>query len=321
MIEKPLGSNLETAKALDTLLHKYFSEDQIYRMDHYLGKETVQNLLTFRFANSLLSPLMNKDYVDNIQITASEKIGISGRGGYYDLVGALRDVGQNHLLQMLAVATMELPQGFSNESITKERIKVLGSLVPKPDRVVFGQYNGYLYEDKVSPESKTETFFALETEINNDTWKGVPIFLRSGKSLDQTFTQIVIVFKKPSDKLFSHLELSSEPNILTFKIKPEEGIAFSILTKKPDIKFRLQSNLLEFHYPEQSIIPEAYEHLLHDALIGDPTFFTDAAEIEAEWSFIDPILTKKQPIYVYEPGSPGPEEATKLLSSTGREWI
>jgi glucose-6-phosphate 1-dehydrogenase len=232
MIEKPIGSDLESASELNKLVLKYFDESQVYRLDHYLGKETLQNILTFRFGNSIFEPVINHEFIDHIQITASEDFGIGKRGGYFDTVGSLKDVGQNHQLQMIAFATMDAPTDLTNEAITKERIKILEKLVPIPKKVVYGQYEGYTNEENVAKDSVTDTFYAFKTFIDNSRFRDVPIYVRAGKKLKETVTEIAIVFKNPVNKLFSHLNYGDQPNVLIYRIQPNEGIVLKILTKK-----------------------------------------------------------------------------------------
>lgn len=324
MIEKPLGSDLKTAKELNSLLHKYFDENQIYRIDHYLGKETLQNILTFRFGNGIFEPLLNRVYVDHIQITMAEDFGIGKRGGYYDKAGALKDVGQNHVLQMLIFATMDAPTEFSNEAITKQRVKVLKSLIPHPKKVVFGQYKGYLDEENVHPESDIDTYFALKTEIDNPRFKGVPIYLRAGKRLKRSATEIYIVFKNPDNRLFKHIEKGMEPNILSYRISPDEAIKLRFLAKKPGVEIMLDQPFMEFKYgedPDFKDLPDAYERLISDAIRGDQTFFNDAEEVEAQWAFVDQLLKDRPKPFIYEPGSWGPKEADQLIEKDGRHWL
>ena len=322
MIEKPIGHDLQSAVKLNKLFKKYFKENQIFRLDHYLGKETIQNILVFRFGNGILSPVMNKDFVDHIQITATEDFGIGSRGGYYDTVGALRDVGQNHLLQMLVVATMEAPSEFNNLQVTQKRIDILESLVANPKKIVFGQYNGYLFEENVSKDSTTDTFFAFKTEIDNDKWKGVPIYIRGGKKMTRSTAEISIVFKTVNNPLFGPEELSSKPNVLTYRIQPNEGIGLELLTKRPDHKFILERNYMQFCYNQKEVpLSDAYEKLLYDAIAGDGTFFNDSPEVESSWKFIDSLVPKPRIPFVYEPGSWGPKEADDLIEADGRKWI
>ena len=324
MIEKPIGHDLSSARDLNHLLSKYFSEDQIYRLDHYLGKETLQNILTFRFSNGIFEPLINKEFIDHIQITSSEDFGIGLRGGYYDQVGSLKDVGQNHLLQMLAFATMDAPSEFSNEAVTTQRIKILQSLTPLPKEIVFGQYLGYKKEKNVNPKSLADTFFALKTYINNERFRGVPIYIRAGKKLKQTVTEISIVFKNPVNRLLKNLEYGGEPNVLIYRIQPNEGIVLKILTKVPGYQTKLEPEYMQFCYrvdPHAHYIPDPYEHLLIDTMRGDQTFFNDAAEVEAQWAFIDPLAAARGKPVIYKPGSWGPKEADKLLQADGRQWL
>jgi glucose-6-phosphate 1-dehydrogenase len=325
MIEKPLGNDLKSATAINDLLAKYFKQSQIYRMDHYLGKETLQNILTFRFGNGLFEPLINKDYVDHIQITAIEDFGIGSRGGFYDIVGSLKDVGQNHQMQMLAFATMDAPSEFSNEAVTKERIKIIKSLIPDKKDVVFGQYKGYLEEENVKPDSKTDTFYAFKTEIDNPRFKGVPVYVRAGKMLAQTVTEISIVFKTPENRLFKNLKKGMEPNVLIYRLQPNEGIVVRFLSKKPG-SMELEENFLQYCYRAENptnphVLPDPYERLILDAIRGDQTFFADSEEIEASWKFVDTLLEAREQPVIYRPGSWGPEEADNLIKRDGREWL
>ncbi|MBI2019959.1 glucose-6-phosphate dehydrogenase [Candidatus Daviesbacteria bacterium] len=324
MIEKPIGSDLPSAKALNQLLLKYFTEDQIYRLDHYLGKETLQNILTFRFANDIFEPLVNKDFVDHIQITATEDFGIGRRGGYYDQVGSLKDVGQNHQLQMLAFATMDAPSRFTNEAVTKERIKILKSLVPMPNKVVFGQYEGYNKEPNVDSNSTTDTYYALKTFIKNDRFKDVPIYIRAGKKLKQYVTEISLVFKNPVNRLFKNLKSGDEPNILVYRIQPNEGVVLKILTKLPGHGVKLQPEYMQYCYridPHTHFVPDPYERLLVDTIRGDQTFFNDAQEVEAQWAFTDPLSKVRGKPIIYKVGSWGPKEADQLIEADGRKWL
>lgn len=322
MIEKPLGHDLRSAKELGNLLKNYFTDDQIYRLDHYLAKETMQNILTFRFGNGLFEPLMTNKYVDHIQIIAAETTGINQRGKYYDSVGALKDVGQNHLLQMLTLVTMDSPAQFSNRAVTDERIKILQALKPMPNKIVFGQYEGYIQEENVDSDSTTDTLFALKTEIDNDRLRGVPIYIRGGKMLAQNVAEIVVIFKVPHHRLFRHLEKGLIPNVLIYRIQPNEGIVVGILVKKPGSKVALEEAFMQFCYRQlETEIPDAYEHLIAHVIEGDQTFFNDAAEVEAQWQFIQPLtMTKNKPV-IYQPGSWGPKQVDELISADGRSWI
>ena len=324
MIEKPIGHDLKSARELNNLLLQYFEENQIYRLDHYLGKETLQNILTFRFSNGIFEPLINSEFIDHIQISATEDFGIGQRGSYYDQLGALKDVGQNHQLQMLAFATMDAPSQFSNEAVTRQRIKILQSLVPLPKKVVFGQYEGYKKEANVDPASLTDTFYALKTFIINDRFKDVPIYIRAGKKLKQTVTEISIVFKNPVNRLLKNLDLGEEPNVLIYRIQPNEGIVLKILTKVPGHKIKLEPSYMQFCYKgdiHSHIIPDPHERLLIDTMHGDQTFFNDAEEVEAQWAFIDPLANARGRPRVYKVATWGPKEAEKLIEEDGKSWL
>lgn len=324
MIEKPIGNDLPSAKKLNSLLNKYFSEKQIYRLDHYLGKETLQNILNFRFGNGSFEPLISKEYIDHIQITAAEDFGIGKRGGYFDKVGALKDVGQNHQLQMLAFATMDAPSNYNTKEIASKRIEILRNLVPNTKKVVFGQYEGYLKEENVAENSQTDTFYAFKTQIKNERFKGVPIYVRAGKKLEQTVTEISIVFKVPDNRLFKHLESGNEPNVLIYRIQPNEGIVLRILTKKVGHEMELESSYMQYCYPQDPTfhsLPDPYERLITDALRGDQTFFNHAEEVEAQWKFIDPLAKRRRKTVIYTPGTWGPKEADDLIEKDGRKWL
>ena len=323
LIEKPIGGDASSAHEVNALLTEYFTEDQIFRLDHYLGKETLQNILTFRFANGVMEPLMDAEHIDHIQVTASEDFGIGARGQYYDANGALKDVGQNHILQMIALSTMSSPDKFENEPVTKRRVEVLEHLTPDPDRLVFGQYNGYLNEPSVDPHSKTDTFFAFRTHITDGRFKDIPIYVRAGKYLTRTATEVAIVFKNPVHRLFANLESGLDPNILVYRLQPNEGIVLKILTKVPGHELKLQESFMQFCYRDVAgELPDAYERLLVDALKGDQTFFNDAPEVEAQWRFIDPLVNAKKsmPVYPYARGTWGPHEADELIARDHRSW-
>ena len=305
MIEKPIGDSLKSARALNKLLLKYFTEEQIYRLDHYLGKETLLNILNFRFKNGIFEPLMNKKYIDHIQVSALENFGIGQRCGYYDSVGALKDVGQNHLFQMISLAIMDNPKEFTNEDITKMRIKILKSLKPIPNKVVLGQYIGYRKEENVDPKSIKDTYFAFKTEV-----RGIPIFVRGGKNLKTWVTEISIIFKTG--------------NVLIYRIQPNEGIVLLIKTKKQGYEKELEDSYMQFCYkgsPTEHYLIDPHERLIYEAISGDQTNFNDAAEIEAEWKFID-VLEKRLPkIVAYKSGTWGPKEADELIEAEGRKWL
>lgn len=324
MIEKPIGSDLSSAKNLNHLLNEYFSDKQIFRLDHYLGKETVQNILTFRFGNDVFEPVINKDYIDHIQITASEDYGIGLRGGYYDKVGALKDVGQNHQLQMIAFATMDAPAEFNHLSVTEERIKILKSLKALPEKIVFGQYEGYKTEPNVDPNSETDTFYAFKTYVDNERFRDVPIYVRAGKFLKQTVTEISIVFKNSPNKLFGGDNVNDEPNVLIYRIQPNEGIVLKAVVKKPGNTLELEPTYMQYCYPQgpdSHTLPDPYEKLLTDAIRGEQTFFNSAEEVESQWEFIDPLYAAKKDVHVYSQGSWGPKEADDLIEADGRKWL
>lgn len=281
LIEKPFGNDSETAKKLDKKLGELFKEDQIFRIDHYLAKEALQNILVFRFANSLFEPLWNNKYIDKVHIKLFEKIDVEGRGAFYDGVGALRDVGQNHVLQMLALIAMEEPDTLDAEHIRKERAKILKNL--QCEDIVRGQYSGYREEKGVADGSMTETYFRIEAHIDTARWKKTPFFLESGKALDEAKTEIDIYFKNKTE----------EQNILTFRIQPDEGIKIRFWVKKPGLGMQIEAKPLKFKYsdfPSKESIPDAYEKVIYDAFVGDQTLFTSTDEVLAAWKFITPIL-------------------------------
>lgn len=322
LIEKPIGSDLKSAKSLNKLLLKYYEEDQIYRLDHYLGKETLQNIINFRFGNGIFEPLMNSKYVDHIQITASEDFGIGKRGGYYDTVGALKDVGQNHILQMIALSTMDDPVHYTNEAITRERIAVIQSIKPLSKRVIYGQYRGYLKEVNVKADSKTDTFFAMKLLLKNVRFKGVPIYIRAGKCLQRTITEVAIVFKLPVNRIFHDIEGGLKHNVLIYRIQPNEGVVLKILATAPGHEKKIIPSYMQFCYKDLPGEPtDAYEKLIYNALSGDQTFFNDAPEVEAQWKIIDQLVKAKKKLHIYKKGSWGPKAAEKLIEEDGRKWI
>jgi glucose-6-phosphate 1-dehydrogenase len=335
IIEKPFGHDLKTAVALNEALHKHWREDQLYRIDHYLGKDTVQNILVFRFANTLFEPLWNYQYIDHVQITVAETVTVGRRGAYYDGSGVLRDMLQNHLLQILTMVTMEDPTRFTAENLRNEKMKVLTS-IPVPDvnkackAVVLGQYAGYHSEPGVPANSRTPTYAAVRLEVENRRWHGVPFYLRSGKGLKSRYSEVMIQFRCPS-----HLMFPLPPgevlqcNRITLVIQPNEGIRLNFQTKVPDVDgVRLLPRDLAFDYKHaysDRALPEAYERLLLDAMQGDASLFMRADEIERAWEIIDPIITaSSQPDAPlpeeYAVGSQGPACADKMLDAEGRKW-
>lgn len=309
LVEKPFGNDIETARKLDKKLAELFQENQIFRIDHYLAKEALQNILSFRFANSLFEPLWNRKHIDKVHIKLVEKIGIGSRGATYDAMGALKDVGQNHLLQMLAIVTMESPQSFGADNVRAERAKVLKKLRPlSPAKVstlvVRGQYEGYKHEQGVRENSQTETYFRIQTNINNTRWKGVPFYLESGKEFSETKTEINIYFK--NDKYEKAYE--DRQNILTFRIQPDELIKIGFWVKTPGFTMNVEPKILRFKYSDHqshSILPDAYERVLYDAIIGDQTLFTSTDEVMAAWKYITSIISAwhKAPLTIYPRGA------------------
>lgn len=335
VVEKPIGTDLASAQALNRGLREVLHEHQIFRIDHYLGKETVQNLLVFRFANAIFEPIWNRRYIDHIQITVAESVGAGHRAGYYDGVGVLRDMFQNHLLQLVALVAMEPPANFDATAIRDEKVKVLRSLRPILagevwSELVRGQYQGYLEEPGVDPDSKTGTFAALRLHIDNWRWQDVPFYLRSGKHLAEKCTEIAIQFKCPPVRMFPlPTDFEMTANTLGICIQPDEGIHLKFEAKVPDTAAETRSVDMEFHYRDsfgETLIPEAYERLCLDALQGDATLFTRADDAELSWSYIDPIITAcwspdGPPLYDYEPGSWGPVEAIEFIERDSRYWI
>ena len=343
VIEKPFGSDLETAKLLNSALDEVFDESQIYRIDHFLAKESIQNVLAFRFANEIFEPILNNKYVDHIQITQLEDIGIETRGGYYEEAGALRDMIQNHLLQILAITTMNEPKRFDAVSIRAQKVALLKKVkIIAPEEVdkfvVRGQYGlgqingekvvGYREEDKVSNNSSVETFVAAKFSIENDTWRGVPIYLKHGKRLQKGLTQINIAFKEAGHALFNHLPKRPSANILTFQIKPDEGIAIRLVAKKPSLKLELADVEMEFCYSSafHEPLPDAYERLLLDVMLGDQTLFPHVEEVIRSWEIVDNILKgwekQEAPKFPnYQAGSWGPKEADNLIQKDKRSWL
>ena len=323
IVEKPFGHDLQSARALNDTIHAVFQESQIYRIDHYLGKETVQNTMAFRFANAIFEPLWTRNYVDNVQITMAESIGVGHRAGYYDRAGVLRDMFQNHLLQLLTLTAMEPPSAFTARSLRDEKVKVLQAVRPvAAEDIVYGQYKGYLEEDGVSPGSQTPTYVAIRLLVDNWRWQGVPFYLRSGKNLPRKSTEITLQFKRVPHLFFSE-NASLTPNSLSLCIQPNEGMHLQFETKVPGAGMRTAPVDMEFHHSSrfgEHVLPEAYERLLLDALQGDASLFARSDEIELAWSLIDPLTAHQQPA-VYLPGSEGPVEADEMLARDGRRWL
>ena len=331
VIEKPFGHDLASARSLNRLVHKYFEETQVYRIDHYLGKETVQNLLAFRFGNALFESLWNRDHIQSVQITVAESLGVEDRAGYYETAGALRDMVQNHLTQLLTLTAMEAPATFDAESIRFEKVKVLRAITPfAKDAVVFGQYTasrdktmpGYKHEPKVSPRSQVETFVALRLEIENWRWQGVPFYLRTGKRMAKRVSEIAIHFRKPPIALFRSLNGENpHTNALVITVQPDEGFELSFEVKKPGEGFSLQTQRMAFRYAEAfGPLPDGYETLLMDVIEGDQTLFVHAEETEASWKLYAPLLENKPKPHPYPAGSCGPKAADDMGAACGTDW-
>ncbi|MBI1885968.1 MAG: glucose-6-phosphate dehydrogenase [Chloroflexi bacterium] len=342
IVEKPFGHDLESARALNAQVATVFREDQVYRIDHYLGKETVRNILVFRFANGIFEPVWNRRYIDHVQISAAESIGVGNRAGYYEEAGALRDMVQNHMLQLLALVAMEPPIAFSADAVHNEKVKVLQAIRPVsgeevPGSTIRGQYGpgwvdgrevlGYRQEEGVDPNSSTETYVALKLLIDNWRWADVPFYLRTGKRLPKRSTEIAIYFKRAPLLLFSGMDASLEPNVLTIRIQPNEGISLKFHAKEPGMTVRIRSVNMDFLYGASFAVqpPSAYETLLLDCLEGDSTLFARRDEVESAWAFITAILEgwldlPKPAFPNYEAGTWGPDEAKLVLERDSRSW-
>ena len=336
IVEKPFGYNLETAENLNKSLHQYFSEPQIYRIDHYLGKETVQNLLVTRFANSIFEPLWNRNYIQHVEITNAEKVGVEKRGGYYDKSGALRDMFQSHLLQIVSLVVMEPPINASSEEIRNEKVKALKSLrIMRDEKTLYdntirGQYlasvidgkkvKGYREEEGVDPNSKTETYAAIKFFVDNWRWADVPFYVRTAKRMPTKVTEVVVHFKTPHHQVFKDVDINNMDNKLIIRIQPDEGIMIKFGVKVPGQGFKVERANMDFYYSSlvDSRIMQAYERLLLDAMQGDATLYARADEVEAAWEFVDPILdywenNKGVRTYGYSAGVWGPKNADDLL--------
>jgi glucose-6-phosphate 1-dehydrogenase len=336
VIEKPFGHDLASARQLNATVREHFRESQVYRIDHYLGKETVQNILVFRFANTLFEPVWNHNFIDHVQITVSEGVAMEGRGDYYDRAGVLRDMFQNHLLQLLALVAMEGPARFAADPLRNEKVKVLDAVpVYSPEEakehIVYGQYAGYRKEKGVAPDSRTPTFAAVELSVDNWRWRGVPFFLRSGKALRRRLSEVVVQFRCPPHLMFPLPPGSTlQCNRLSICVQPDEGIHLNFQSKVPDEEALLLRPVdMEFHYRDayrDRPIPEAYERLLMDAVHGDAALFMRSDEIERAWEIMDPLIAAAErggapPCDDYPVGSDGPKCADDFLARTGRTWL
>ncbi|HSO93787.1 MAG TPA: glucose-6-phosphate dehydrogenase, partial [Candidatus Dormibacteraeota bacterium] len=339
VVEKPFGHDLASAEALNRELHAVFSEQQIYRIDHYLGKETVQNIMVFRFANGIFEPIWNRRYVDHVQITVAEEIGIERRGAYYDRAGAMRDIAQNHLLQLLSIVAMEPPANFQAETVRDEKVKVLRSIRPMDTHtdIVRGQYGtgwvagdqvkGYRQEEKVAADSNTETYVAMKLAIDNWRWADTPFYLRTGKRLPKRASEIAIQFKRAPHLPFAKTVVEGlSSNVLVMRIQPHEGASLKIAAKVPGPTMRMRTVNMDFFYGSSFLIesPDAYERLVLDCMLGDPTLFAREDEVEQAWALVDRTEAgwhgAKTDFPNYAAGTWGPEAADAMIERDGRRW-
>jgi len=325
IVEKPLGWDLKTAVDINRAILSSFQENDIYRIDHYLGKEMTRNIAVLRFANEIFEPLLCSHFIENIQISICENIGVLDRGRYYDKAGAIRDMLQNHMMQLLCLATMEMPLSMSPDDIARAKISIINDLkIPESNDIIIGQYNGYVNEDGVSPDTLTETYAALKTSINNDRWRGTNIYLRTGKMLSSRYAQVVYEFRKPDKRIFKNADRS---NLLALMIQPSEGVSVKFNLKKPASETEI--NHVKMNYCQTCIYgtnsPEAYEKLIFDSIEGDRSSFTSWQEVEASWRYIDEIqkivkLNRIDILKKYDKGTIGPIEAA-ALHDHNKEWI
>jgi glucose-6-phosphate 1-dehydrogenase len=333
VVEKPFGTDLDSARTLNAMLARHFDETQIYRIDHYLGKETVQNLMAVRFANILFEPLWNAQYVDHVQITVAETVGVGGRGAYYDKSGAMRDMVQNHMMQLLCLIAMEPPWHFDPDAVRDEKLKVIRALDPvRREDIVRGQYMagggqpGYL-EDAENPGSRTESFVAMKCHIANWRWKGTPFYLRTGKRLRARVSEIAVTFKEPPHSIFDDAPGWRE-NVLVIRLQPDEGMNLKVMIKEPGpggmrlVQVPLDMSFAEALGADGTDMPDAYERLIMDVIRGNQTLFMRGDEVEAAWAWTDPVIAgwEGERPHGYEPGTTGPEEALMLMHRDGRRW-
>jgi glucose-6-phosphate 1-dehydrogenase len=330
VIEKPFGSDLQSAKALNQSLHEVMDEHQVYRIDHYLGKETVQNILVARFANTIFEPIWNRNYIDSVQITVAEKVGVETRGKYYDKAGVVRDMFQNHLLQLLTLVAMEPTSSYKADALRDEKVKVISAIRPiaaneVEKHTVRGQYRGYTAEPNVAPDSKTATFAAMRFLIDNWRWQGVPFYLRSGKKMAQKVSEIIIQFKTVPHRIFPmQADFCGSSNLLSLCLQPDEGMHLRFEAKVPGTLAETRSVNMDFNYRDE-FGPNAYERLLLDVSTGEASLFTRADQTELSWQLIDPILQGwdtpyAPPLSIYEPGTWGPDDSARLLGDDQCEW-
>jgi len=334
VIEKPIGTDLDSARSLNAVVHEFFVESQVYRIDHYLGKETVQNLLSFRFSNPMFESVWHRDRVESIEITVAEDLGVGTRAGYYESAGALRDMVQNHLTQVLALVAMEPPISFDADQIRNEKVKVVEAIAPiRPENVVFGQYTagaidgvavpGYRDEDDIAADSRTPTFVGLELEVDTWRWQGVPFYLRTGKRLPKRLTQIAVTFQRPPLCIFHGHRDSCVigPNVLLITLQPDEGFSLSFNVKAPGEALMLDPQVLSFNHSDvYGRLPDAYQTLILDVIEGDQTLFVRSDEVEASWSLYDPLLGFRPEPCPYEAGTWGPAVSEPSLALGGKAW-
>ncbi|HLO41614.1 MAG TPA: glucose-6-phosphate dehydrogenase [Phycisphaerales bacterium] len=334
VIEKPFGHDLDSARSLNALLHRFYAEENVFRLDHYLGKETVQNLLAFRFGNALWEPIWNRDRISHVEITAAEELGVEARGSFYEKAGAVRDIIQNHLLQVLGLVAMDAPAGLDGTSVSNEKLKVLRSIAPlRPEDFILGQYaegeaggkrlTGYRDEPGVSKDSKTETFAAVKFSINSWRWEGVPFYLRTGKRMAKKTTKIVVTFKCPPAAVFNpYIVCGNESNRLIITLQPNEGFNLSFQVKIPGEGMRLHTQDMRFRYADEfGKLPEAYQTLLLDVMRGDHTLFVRNDEVEQAWKVCEPLIDPGNQLHPYAAGTWGPTSSERLVEREGHSWV